>query len=57
MTRAKSVSAQPLTLSMKEQKAVITVLRTSSSSGEIGVDYETVTGPRQQGIIEVPQGL
>jgi alpha-tubulin suppressor-like RCC1 family protein len=33
----------------KEKKAVITVLRASSSSGEIGVDYETVNGTASAG--------
>src|SRR5512136_2683124 len=33
----------------KEQKAVITVLRTSSSSGEISVDYGTVNGTASAG--------
>jgi len=33
----------------KERTAEITVLRTSSSSGEIGVDYETVNGTASAG--------
>jgi alpha-tubulin suppressor-like RCC1 family protein len=33
----------------KERKAVITVLRTSSSSGEIGVDYATANGTASAG--------
>ena len=33
----------------KDRKAVITVLRSSSSSGEIGVDYETVNGTASAG--------
>ena len=33
----------------KERKAVITVLRTSSSSGEIGVDYATTNGTASAG--------